>query len=520
MSAGLYQGLRKSFALALLGGIQACAQAQQPPPMAPPVYELPSGGDPAAQADAGEGPSLLAGSPPDRTRLPTPGPQVVWAPPSPTTTRLSNGIRLWTMAQGNIPLISLLVVIPRGSATDPDGKDGLTYVMADMLDEGAGKLDALQVNEALQRLATAYDVSVHVDHVVVSMGLLADNFEASVELLADILLRPRWSREEFKRRKEQLLAQALTKESLPRVGRQLALRRILFQSGYGSALPSGTGKSLERISFEAAKRHYKDFVVPEGVEIVVTGGVEGVPVQGLLEKALGQWHGKSRLKSKQLSAPPEDLRQIYLVDYPGAAQSVLGLVRRAGTFEDPDYFPEMVFDRSLGGAFTSRINLNLREDKGYTYRAFSTFQRYKKAGIFGIFSDVKTETTRASIDEIVKELKEVCAERPMTAEERAQSVGGLLLGFPGWFESIGQVGGRLASLPMHSRPLDWLQTWPKRVQDVSLEAMQQVAKKYCDPDDFAVIVAGDKASVLPSLPSFGRPIVELDVYGEPVIQSK
>ncbi len=461
------------------------------------------------------GPAMpVSSTGPDRSGLPEPGPRAIWAPPAPTSWTLPSGVNVLQRTHGSVPLVSLSLVIPRGSETDPVNQAGLTYMMADLLDEGAGTLDALALGERLQALATDFGATASVDYVLLSMNMIEENFGASVDLLADIVRRPKLDPIEFKRRKAQLVAQALASEADPHTGRRVAMYQALFGKGYAGAVSSGTRDTLESITHADVVAHYRRLMVGEGATFVVTGGVDRENVAATLERAFGDWGGKAQVKARALT-PAADQGKLYFIDYPGAAQSVIGVVRRAPGADAADLFPATVFNRSFGEAFTSRVNLNLREAKGYTYGAVSMFQRFRESGMFAIFSDVRTDVTRASLDEVLGELTGLCGPRPLSAEERDSSVNGLLLGYPAGFESIGLLGARFAQLPIYGRPLDWFEKWPARLSAVTLEEANQAASGYCERGAYTLIVAGDKAKVGPTLEGMGFEWVELDARGKP-----
>ncbi len=460
---------------------------------------------PAESAAAAEGST-------DRSGLPVPGPASVWAPPAPELWQLSGGARVYHRRHGSVPLVSLMLVLPRGSETDPAGKAGLSTLMADMLDEGAGAYSALELNERLQALATDYSASASIDSLTLSLHLIEENFQASVDLLADIVRRPRFDEKEFQRRKSQHIAQALASEADAHSGRRAAMYRALFGDGYASGLASGTRDTLETLTLADVKAQYQRTMVGEGAAFVVIGGIDRDEVNRELERAFGNWAGTAKVETQPLENAP-GAGKLYFVDYPGAAQSVIGLVRRAPGVDAEDLFSSGVFSRSFGEAFTSRVNLNLREEKGYTYGAVSMFQRFRQAGFFGIFSDVRTDVTRASLDEVLKELSDVCGARPLSAAERDDAVSGSLLGYPASFESIGLVAGRFSQLPIHGRPLDWFTLWPSRVEAVTLGQANAAAKSYCQRSEFSIIVAGDKAKVQPTLDGLGFELVAVDARG-------
>jgi zinc protease len=462
-----------------------------------------------------ESPAGAAALPaPDRSQLPAPGPQVTWAPPSPESWKLASGAEVLYGKHGTVPLVALAVVIPRGAETDPPSKAGLTALMGDLLDEGAGGKSALEISERLQALATDLAVVVSIDSTVVSMNLIEENFQPSLELLSDVIRRPAFDAQEFTRRKAQLVAQALASEADPHSGRRVAMYRALFGTGYAGSVPNGTRDTLEAITLADVKAQYARIVAAEGVTFVVTGGIERAKVEEQLGRVFGDWRGAGGATAQAL-APSTAAGKLYFVDYPGAAQSVIGLVRRAPGADAPDLFPATVFNRSFGEAFTSRVNMNLREGKGYTYGASSTFQRFRQAGLFGIFSDVRADVTRASLDEVLSELNGLCGARPISAEERDSSVGGLLLGYPGTFERIALLAGRYSQLPIYRRPLDWFETWPRKIESVSREQADEAARAYCDPKQFTIVVAGDKATVASTLDGIGYDWVELDARGRP-----
>lgn len=494
--------LSLGLALGACGGQQAAA----PPAAAVPAAEAGAAG-PATPAAAAEAAALAV--------LPAPGPPPAWAPPSPTSWKLKDGSRVLYRKHGSVPLVSLILVVPRGAETDPVGKEGLTSLMSDLLDEGAGKLDALALSERLQALATELQIMASTDGVVLSMNLIAENFAPSVDLLADVVRRPRLEEKEFQRRKAQMISQALAGEADPQYARRSSLYRALFGKGYGGGLPQGTRTSLEAITYADVKAHYKRLMAAEGSAFIVTGGIDQETVTRELERAFGDWTGQPSTEARPLT-PSAATGKLYLADYPGAAQSVIGLVRRAPGADAEDLFPSTVFNRSFGEAFTSRVNLNLREDKGYAYGAISLFQRFRQAGFFGVFSNVRTDATRASLDEVLRELSEVCGARPLTAAERNDSVNGLLLGYPATFESIERLGERFAQIPLHNRPLDWFERWPSRIAAVSLEQVNQTAQSYCQRSDYVMLVAGDAAKVGPTLDGIGFEVVKVNARGEPL----
>lgn len=448
----------------------------------------------------------------NRATLPEPGPAPEWGPPEVTEVALSNGAKLWYLRKGSTPLVSVQLVFPSGASSDPAGKEGLTQITTDMLDEGAGKLDALALSEELQRLATDYGGRAATDSVDLGMSLLAPNFDASMQILADIVMRPKLSAKDFARRKAQLISHATAEEKDTGTGRINVTRSVLFGQGYGSYAPSGDRSSLKRIGLNDVKQHHKALFAPQGATFIVVGGIEIDQVKQGLEAAFKDWKGEPSVKARPLEADAKT-GGVHFVDYPGATQSALAIAVRAESNDTKDYFQQEVYNWVLGGAFTSRLNLNLREEKGYTYGARSTFVRWNQSGFFWLAAKVKSETTRASIDEMLKEVAGPCAARPLTQKERGEAVNGMLLGFPGQFESVSGTAMQLAQARWEGHGPDWFTTYFTNLDKVTLGGAEAVAKRYCDPKRYVVVVAGDFAKVEPSLEGLDREVVTYDALG-------
>ncbi|MCA9537966.1 MAG: insulinase family protein [Myxococcales bacterium] len=460
----------------------------------------------------------LAADAVDRTKPPGPsGKGADWAPPAMTTWAMKNGITVWYLRQDQAPLLSLRLMLPNGAASDPDGQAGLTALMVDMLDEGAGQRSALELSEAFQRLATDYEAYPATDGVVLGMDLLADQLDPSLALLADVLRRPRLPEDEFARRKAQRIAAALANEAEPGYGAQVVAHRVLFGQGYSGRMADGVRSTLEGLTLDMVKARYAQVVQPKGAVLIAVGAVDRETLTKALEKHLGDWQGAPTATALRVSDAPAP-RGIYWVDYPGSAQSVVVVARRvSGSSSDSDeYFPATIFNRVIGGAFTSRLNLNLREDKGYTYGARSSFDRNVKAGVFSLSAKVRAETTRASLDEMLNELKQISGKKPIEAKERDEAVNGLMLGFPGRFESMANVASQAVSMALDRRPVDWLNHWPKNLGAVTLADAQGAARAEGKPDGFLVIIAGDHAKLAASMDGIGLPVHLYDAQGAPV----
>lgn len=486
--------------------LAACSQKRPDAPIAPSLPPPAAAPAPATQ-----------GSPPpvDWSRLPSLGPAPKWAPPAVDTWKLPNGLAVWYLKQDHVPLANVTLLIPRGAATDPTGKAGLTALTADMLDEGAAGLDALAIGDAFQRLGTDYEASAGTDAVTVSVNLLADQAEPTLELLAKILFKPDFPAAEFERRKAQRVASLLASEADPATTRSIVLRRMLFGDGYGAFPADGLRTTVQSLKLADVKKHYAAIMAPTGAALVIVGALDKAAVEGLVSKHFGGWQapaGATLATPAPLAVEPPE-RRIFFVDHPGATQSAIAVATRARGADAPEYYEALYYNWVLGGAFMSRVNLNLREDKGYTYGARSGFTRWKSAGFFSVGALVKAQNTKESVEEVFKELAAAGGARPVTPVELTEARGGLLLSFPGRFEHMGAVAGQITELPLYGREPDWYTRWPSRVEAVTPDAVAALAAKHAPAEPYLVVISGDRKTVEPTLAALNLPITVCDALG-------
>lgn len=471
-------------ALSLLGCSRGAPQAE-----APPKKQAPPGTTKTEVAD------------PRYAELPKPRGDNPWAPPPPSVFQLKAGQRVWRLEQGPSPLFSLHLVLPRGASADPRDKTGLTQLTADLLDEGAGGKSALEIADALSLLAADYSVAVQQDTTLLTLSGLAENLDASLALLSLIVQKPTLSQAEFERRRDHAVAIAISRKDEPGSRMREELSRAVFGDGYSGPHTSGTVESLKRIRLADVRAHARGLLAGQETEFVFVGPTGEQELKALLEKHFSGFRGKSTLKTAPLS-PEIAPTEVVVIPFRGAAQSALGLAKRTRGADSPDYYRELVMNERVGGSFTSRLNMVLREEKGYTYGAHSGFQRARHAGMFTIMASVHAQATGLSVQEIFRELDRLCRE-PFEELEYKEAVSGLLLGYPLRFESADGTAAQLATLPMYERGPDFLTAWSTQVSQVSLADARAAAEPFCDPRSFHIVVAGDEALVVPELEKLG-----------------
>lgn len=460
---------------------------------------------------------------PNRAGLPSPAAAEAWAPPAIGKWKMANGMTVWHLQQSQTPLISLTLMLPNGAGSDPKGKAGTTQLMVDMLDEGVTGLSGLELGKSWQRLATDYGASATVDTTYFSLNMLADKLGASLDLLNQVLRKPTFDKAEFARRKSLMTQSALAGEASPSTGRSNVLRRVLQGKGYAGASPSGSKSTLPKVKLSDVKRRYKDVIHPAGAHVIVVGDVDKDSLTAALNKTFGDWSGTPKAKLLAAATTPLE-RGIHIVDYPGASQSSIAVARRSPVWSAKDQIEKMLMNRVLGGMFTSRLNMNLREDKGYSYGAGSMFMRRKHSGAFLAYAGVKAETTVPSLKEIEMELLSMATgKRPITAKEFTVAKSGLLFGYPSKYETFSNVTAQILPMAQHSLPEDWLKSWPDKVRNVTVDIANAEALKLLVKadgtkaasvwDEFVIVVAGPRAKLEAELKTLGLPIHAYDAEG-------
>jgi zinc protease len=452
-------------------------------------------------------PTTSAHGSPDRSAPPPLTSSKPWSPPQVEQFTTKQGINVWLVPQHQSPLISLKLMINQGAAADPFDRAGLTSLMASLLDEGAGERDAIQVSDALQLLATDYGVTVTQDHITLSMDLLAEKLTPSLDLLSDFVVRPRFTARDFERVRKQRVAAAIAQSANPRSARNVVLKRVLFGTGYAGLPSDGLPDTLRSIKLSEIKSVYQSHIKPRGATLIVVGDIERPRLEQELNRALSTWSGETRVRPRKVEATKR-VAAIHWIDFPGSTQSALALARAVKpTSDQAAQVHEELFNLVFGGKFTSRLNLNLREDKGYTYGAYSGLYHLRHAGFHYIGAMVKGDTTFLSTQEMIKELTEIGTSREVSIDELNKVRGGEIKGYPAQFESRGKIVGQLADLSRHDKRPRWLKEWLTYLEKTQLDEVNRSAKRLALTQEYHIVVAGDLKAHLEQFKSLGRPII-------------
>jgi zinc protease len=457
----------------------------------------------------------------DRNAMPKVEGNPAFTPPPVVRRKLSNGLEVIVAERHGLPILSLDLVVKGGANLVPDGKEGLAELMADLMTEGTESRDALELAGELSKIGAELNASSGRESSSLTLTTLTKHADRALELFTDVLLNPSFPDKELERLRKQKLAALARRADSPTAIASIVFPKLL----YGAEHPYGRIDTIDTVTGlsrdDVTKLHGQLFH-PNNAALIVVGDTTPEAIVAKLEAALKDWKPGDPLPEAQVGTPEARPRALYLVDKPGSAQSVLAVGQVGVPRNTPDYFPIVVMNTVLGGQFSSRINLNLREEKGYTYGARSGFAFRKGPGPFSADTSVQTAVTKEALSELVRELTEVTRDRPPTDTELANAKDRLIKGFPSRFETTFGLAGQLEDLVLYDLPDDYFTKYQANIEAVTREAAAKAAAERITPEKLLILVVGDRAKIeegLRSLP-FGKEIRILDAEGNPVEESK
>ena len=451
----------------------------------------------------------------DRTTAPLPAPPRTYHFPHVTRVTLANGLRVLVAENRNAPLIAIRSLVKSGADHDNAELAGLASLTADLLDEGAGSRDAIQLAERVGFLGASLATGADWDASYISLDSLSRNAQPAAEVLADVTFRAMLPADGFDRVKKERLTEILQQRDEPAVIAGKRFASLLYGQGmYGNSI-IGTSDSLVRITLENVRRFYQQHYVPNNSSVVVAGDVEAGAAAKMVEQLFEKWkHGPEPPRPRPEPQPLEGSR-VYIIDRPEAVQSEIRIGHLGVPRTCEDYFPLSVMNALLGGVFNSRINLNLRERHGYTYGARSSFAFRRQAGPFVVAAPVRNEVTRESVAEVLSELRRIRT-GDVEKHELDDTKNYLIGVFPATVQTASDVAGRLVDMELYGLPEDYFDRYRENIAAIKAEDITRVAEKYIDPERLLIVVVGSAKQIKEPLGSLGFPLHEIDIEGKPI----
>jgi zinc protease len=448
----------------------------------------------------------------DRTTAPPPTEPRPYHFPHITRATLPNGLRVLVSENHNAPLVSLRALVRSGADHDTVHTAGLASMTAEMIDEGAGTRDAMQIAEDVGLLGGSLGTGADWDATYISLDVLSRNTEAAMSIFADVTARPTLPAEELERLRAERLNDLLQQRNDPGAIAGKRFAGLLYGTGvYGNTV-SGNPQSVGGITIDDVRRFYAQHYIPNHSSIVVSGAIGSAAAVDLVTRALSDWQPGTEPPRPTVSPRPIDASRIYVVDRPQSVQSEIRVGHLGVPRSCADYFSLAVMNAIFGGVFNSRINLNLRERHGYTYGARSQFGFRREAGPFVISAPVRNEVTRESVAEILAELSRI---RTGDIEDHEMDdVKNYLMGvFPATVQTASDIASRLVDMELYGLPEDYFDHYRENIAAVSKDEIARVAHKYLDPDKVLVVIVGNAAEIREPLGSLGFPMHEMDIDG-------
>ncbi len=447
--------------------------------------------------------------------LPKAGPDPKLSLPKIEKTKLSNGMEVWMVEQRELPIVSMNMVLKTGSATEPADRVGVSGFTAQLLDDGTKTRSAQDLANQLRQIGvTGIGAGSGFDSTNVSIQALSRHFDRALELYADVIQNPVFPATELESLRARSLVGLRQQKANPNAISNVVYNKVLYgDHPYGRDNTEATIKAIAR---EDVIKYYEGTYRPNNAVLIVTGDFNKADLKTKLEKAFESWKPGAVANGTLPTTAKLEKTEIFLVDRPNSAQSVVSIGHVGLDRMHPDYFPVLVMNSALGGSFTSRINLNLREDKGYTYGARSGFSFRKGPGPFSAGGDIQTAVTKESIIEFMKELNGIREGNPMTQKELDYNKQSLIRRYPSGFETIGAISGQLANLVTYGLPDSYFNDYIGKINAVTVDDVNRVAKAYLDPSRMAIVIVGDRKVIEPGLKELGFAVSILDADGKPV----
>jgi zinc protease len=451
----------------------------------------------------------------DRSRIPPPAKPPALHVPAWTKGKLANGAEIFVAERHDLPLVALSITFQGGAyQMETENRRGLAGLTAAMMNEGTKSRDGETLSSALQLLGTSINVNVGGESGSISFQSISNKFPQTLEILADMLVNPSFPADALERLRAQRIVNLTQAKARP----ASIASRVFPKLVYGTRHPFGqnvTEESLKSITREDVVAFHKLYFQPGRALVTVIGDVDPASVKATIEKVLSQWPKGGELSSSSYPAlPASHPPTIFLVDKPGAAQSTFAIGNPGPPRSTPDYYALEVMNTILGGMFQSRLNADIREEKGYSYGVTSSFAFGKGPGAFRTGGDIVSGKTDAALIEFMKELRGIQGTRPITDQELATAKDSLIQRLPGTFASVQNVNNAIVTLWRDGLPDNYYQQYAARISEVRKEDVLRVAKQYIDLDHLTIVIVGDRTSIEAPLKAAGiASVVVSDIEG-------
>ncbi len=419
---------------------------------------------------------------------------------------LSNGLKLIVTQRDAIPVVSMQLIMDAGYAADQFAEPGTSSLAMSMLDEGTKNRTALEISEQLDSIGASVGAGSNVDTSTVSLNTLTSELDEALEIYADIILNPSFPQSELDRLLKQRVAQIKREQVTPV---QMALRvfpKLLYGEGHAYGLPltgSGTLESVQKITSESLANYHQSWFKPGNATLVIVGDTSLAQIQPKLERLFAGWKDGAVPSKNIATVAQKDAETVYIVDRPGSEQSIIFAGHVAPPKANANEFSIEAMNDVLGGDFTARVNMNLREDKHWAYGAYTFMLDAKGQRPFIAYAPVQTDKTAESMAELKMEMTDIIGDRPPEESELARVRNNNTLSLPGRWETSAAVAGSLAEMVRFGLADDYWRTYPDKVRALAVDTVSAAARDVIKPDRLVWVVVGDREKIEPRIRELG-----------------
>jgi len=464
--------------------------------------------------------TLKATAPMDRSKEPAPGSAISLNLPPMRKATLSNGLKIVLAERHSAPVVNFSLLVNGGYSSDATSALGTCSFAQRMLEEGTPTRDSLKIGEELESLSAEFSAGANLDFATVDLDALKANIDKSLEIYADLILHPAFPQKEFTRLQKDRIAAIQREKVTPNFMALRLMPALLYGKNHpysGAFLTSGTEVTVSKMTRQDLVKFHETWFKPNNATLLVVGDTTLAEITPKLEKLFASWKSGEVPKQTITSVPQAEKDVVYLLDRPGSGQSLILAAQLAPPYNDPDQISLALVNDIFGGNFSSRINMNLREDKHWSYGVRSRLTPARGERPFFSISPVQTDKTKESLVELVAEYKNIVGSKPISEAELKDEQTNSTLGLPGSFESVQQLSAAYSNILQYGLPDDYYNAFTEKVLAVTPDAANEIAKKYIQPSHLVWIVVGDMSKVEPGIRELNiGQVHKIDADGNPV----
>ncbi len=464
--------------------------------------------------------TLKADAPLDRSKEPALGSAMSLKLPPMQKATLPNGLKIVLAERHTAPVVNFSLLVPSGYAADPDSARGTCSFALRMLEEGTPTRNSLQIGEELESLSAEFSAGADLDYSYVDLNALKINMDKALGIYADLILHPSFPQKEFVRLQKDRLAAIQREKVTPTAMALRVLPTLLYGKDHpydGAFVGTGTESSVSKMTREDLAKFHDTWFKPNYATLLIVGDTTLAEIKPRLESLFGSWK-RGEVSARTIPQVPEPEKdEVYLIDRPGSGQSLIVAAQLAPPYNDPDEVPLDMVNDIFGGTFSSRINMNLREDKHWSYGVRSRVLPARGERPYYSISPVQTDKTKESLAELVAEYKNIVASKPITEMELKDEQSNATLGLPGTFESVQQLAGAYGTILQYNLPDDYYNTYTQKVLAITPDSANEIAKKYIQPSHLVWVIVGDMSKVEAGIRELNvGEVHKIDADGNPV----